>query len=129
MAQRVIGEGAAREGKVAADIGPDDARALLEAWLRAMGLEMRGRELLDYLQSDDFSHADLYRRARRIHERRLRAAVGRGAEAVARGDVPAPIAGLFEALMPAVPYAPSTAFLGAEKAKLAAATASRDGSR
>ena len=34
MAQRVIGEGAAREGKVAADIGPDDARALLEAWLR-----------------------------------------------------------------------------------------------
>ena len=29
----MIGEGAAREGKVAADIGPDDARALLEAWL------------------------------------------------------------------------------------------------
>ena len=27
MAERVIGEGAAREGKVAADIGPDDARA------------------------------------------------------------------------------------------------------
>ena len=33
MAERVIREGAAREGKVAADIGPDDARALLEAWL------------------------------------------------------------------------------------------------
>ena len=120
MAQRVIGEGAAREGKVAADIGPDDARALLEAWLRRMGLEMRGRELLDHLQSDGFSHADLYRRARRIHERRLRAAVGAGAEAVARGDAPAAIAGLFEALVPAVPYAPSAAFLGAEKAKLAA---------
>ena len=34
---------------------------------------MRGRELIDYLQAEDFSHADLYRRARRIHERRLRA--------------------------------------------------------
>ncbi len=40
-----------------------------------MDLDLRGRELLDYLQSDGFSHADLYRRARRIHERRLRAAV------------------------------------------------------
>ena len=33
MAERVIREGAVREGKVAADIGPDDARCLLEAWL------------------------------------------------------------------------------------------------
>ncbi len=120
MAQRVIGEGAAREGKVATDIGPDDARALLEAWLRSMGLEMRGRELLDHLQADGFSHADLYRRARRIHERRLRLAVGAGAEAAARGDALSAAPGLFEALLPAVPYAPSVAFLGAEKAKLSA---------
>jgi glycosyltransferase involved in cell wall biosynthesis/predicted metal-dependent phosphoesterase TrpH len=119
MAQRAIGEGAAREGKVAADIGPDDARALLDAWLRGMGLNMRGRELLDYLQSAGFSHADLYRRARRIHDRRLRTAMASGGEAVARGDVPAAISGLFEALVPAVPYAPPTVFLGAEKAKLA----------
>ncbi len=75
MAERVIREGAAREGKVAADIGPDDARALLEAWLAGVGLELRGRELIAYLQSDGFSHADLYRRARRIHDRRLRAAL------------------------------------------------------
>ena len=120
MAQRVIGEGAAREGKVATDIGPGDARALLEAWLQGMGLRMRGRELLDHLQSDGFSHADLYRRARRIHERRLRLAVGAGAEAAARGDMLSAASGLFEALVPAVPYAPSTAFLGAEKAKLSA---------
>ena len=46
MAQRVIGEGAAREGKVAADIGPDDARTLLESWLRSVGIEERGRELI-----------------------------------------------------------------------------------
>jgi glycosyltransferase involved in cell wall biosynthesis/predicted metal-dependent phosphoesterase TrpH len=118
MAERVIREGTAREGKVAADIGPDDARCLLEAWLDGIGLELHGRELIAYLQSDGFSHADLYRRARRIHDRRLRAAVDNGVEAVARGDYPAAIGGFFEALVPAAPYAPSIAFLGAEKAKL-----------
>jgi glycosyltransferase involved in cell wall biosynthesis/predicted metal-dependent phosphoesterase TrpH len=118
MAERVISEGAAREGKVAADIGPDDARCLLEAWLLGVGIDLRGRELLAYLQSDGFSHADLYRRARRIHDRRLRVAIEEGIEAVARQDLPAALTGLFQALIPAVPYAPSTAFLGAEKAKI-----------
>jgi glycosyltransferase involved in cell wall biosynthesis/predicted metal-dependent phosphoesterase TrpH len=118
MAERVIGEGAAREGKVAADIGPDDARCLLEAWLQGVGIDLRGRELIAYLQSDGFSHADLYRRARRIHDRRLRTAVAEGSAAVARQDFPAALTGIFEALIPAVPYAPSTAFLGAEKAKI-----------
>jgi len=125
MAERVIREGGAREGKVAADIGPDDARCLLEAWLTGIGLELRGRELIAYLQSDGFSHADLYRHARRIHDRRLRAAVEGGGEAVARGDYPAAVSGFFEALVPAVPYAPSTVFLGNEKAKLR----SREGER
>jgi glycosyltransferase involved in cell wall biosynthesis/predicted metal-dependent phosphoesterase TrpH len=120
IAQRTIGEGAAREGKVAADIGPDDARALLEAWLRSIDLDPRGRALLTYLQAEDFSHADLYRRARRTHERRLRTAVSGGSAAAARGDIGAAIGGLFDALLPAVPYAPATALLGAEKAKLSA---------
>jgi glycosyltransferase involved in cell wall biosynthesis/predicted metal-dependent phosphoesterase TrpH len=118
MAERVIREGAAREGKIAADIGPEDARCLLEAWLAGMGLDLRGRELIAYLQSDGFSHADLYRRARRIHDRRLRVAVEQGTAAVASGDLAGAINGLFEAMVPAVPYAPSTVFLGAEKAKL-----------
>jgi glycosyltransferase involved in cell wall biosynthesis/predicted metal-dependent phosphoesterase TrpH len=118
MAERVISEGAVREGKVATDIGPDDARCLLEAWLAAMGLDLRGRELIAYLQSEDFSHADLYRRARRIHDRRLRSAIDEGSAAVGRGDYGGAVNGLFGALMPAVPYAPSTAFLGAEKAML-----------
>ena len=86
IAQRTISEGAAREGKVAADIGPDDARALLEAWLRSLGLEQRGPELIAYLQAEDFSHADLYRRARRTHERRLRGAIAGGTEAAREGD-------------------------------------------
>ncbi|HEX5711757.1 MAG TPA: glycosyltransferase [Solirubrobacterales bacterium] len=118
MAERVIREGAAREGKVAADIGPDDARCLLEAWLSGVGVDLRGRELIAYLQSDEFSHADFYRRARRIHDRRLRAAVEGGTAAIAGGDLGAAAGGLFAALVPAVPYAPSTVFLGAEKAKL-----------
>ncbi len=125
IAQRTISEGAAREGKVAADIGPDDARALLEAWLRAVELDLRGRELLAYMQADDFSHADLYRRARRTHERRLRDAISAGTGAAREGNVAGAIGGLFDALIPAVPYAPATTFLGAEKAKLA----SRSGER
>ncbi len=119
IAQRVVSQGAAREGAIAADIGPDDARALLDSWLSSIGIELRGRELLDHLQAEEFSHADLYRRARRIHDRRLRGAIAAGAEAVARGDVQAAVGGVFEALLPAIPYAPPTVFLGAEKAKLA----------
>ena len=86
IAQRVIGQGAAREGAVAADIGPDDARRLLETWLDSVGLDLRGRALISHLQSDGFSHADLYRRARRAHERRLRSAVADGSRAVLEGD-------------------------------------------
>ncbi len=119
ICQRVVGQGAAREGAIAADIGPDDARTLLDSWLRSIGVEVRGRELIRYLQSDDFSHADLYRRARRVHDRRLRSAIEEGAMAVAVGDVHAAVSGVFGALLPAIPYAPPTVFLGAEKAKLA----------
>jgi glycosyltransferase involved in cell wall biosynthesis/predicted metal-dependent phosphoesterase TrpH len=119
IAQRTISEGAAREGKVAADIGPDDARALLEAWLASVDLDLRGRELLAYLQAEDFSHADLYRRARRTHERRLRRAIVKGAAGAREGNFAAAVGGLFDAVIPAVPYVPATTFLGAEKAKLA----------
>jgi glycosyltransferase involved in cell wall biosynthesis/predicted metal-dependent phosphoesterase TrpH len=120
IAQRTISQGAAREGKVAADIGPDDARALLEAWLCSVEIDLRGRDLLTFLQAEEFSHADLYRRARRTHERRLRAAIAAGTAAAAEGNLAAVTAGLFEAIVPAVPYVPATTFLGAEKAKLAA---------
>src|SRR6476659_2123103 len=55
IAQRVVGQGSAREGAIAADVGPDDARALLDSWLDSIGIELRGRELLAYLQAEDFS--------------------------------------------------------------------------
>ncbi len=118
IAQRVVGQGAAREGSAAADLGPDDARGLLDAWLDSVGIEQRGRKLLDRLQAEDFSHRDLYRRAHRVHDRRLRSTVELASRAVGAGDLPATFNGLFQALIPALPYAPSAAFLGAEKAKL-----------
>jgi predicted metal-dependent phosphoesterase TrpH len=119
ISQRVVGQGAAREGVVAADIGPEDARTLLDSWLRSIGIEARGRELIRHLQSDGFSHEDLYRRARRVHDRRLRAAIEEGAISVAVGDVHSAVSEIFTALLPAIPYAPPTVFLGAEKSKLA----------
>jgi len=119
IAQRTISEGAAREGKVAADIGPEDARALLDAWLASVELDLRGRDLLAYMQAEDFSHTDLYRLARRTHERRLRAAIALGETNAREGNVAGAVGGLFDAVIPAVPYVPATTFLGAEKAKLA----------
>jgi glycosyltransferase involved in cell wall biosynthesis/predicted metal-dependent phosphoesterase TrpH len=125
IAQRVVGQGAAREGAVAADIGPEDARTLLDSWLRSIGIEVRGRELIRHLQSEEFSHADLYRRARRVHDRRLRAAIEDGTMSVAVGDVHSAVSGVFSALLPAIPYAPPTVFLGAEKSKLAVRSGER----
>ena len=118
ICRRVVSQGSVREGAVVADIGPADARALLDAWLASMGIELRGRELIAHLQEEGFSHADLYRRARRVHDRRLREAIGAGTAALAAGDLPSAAAGLFGALMPAIPYAPPTVLLGGEKTKL-----------
>jgi glycosyltransferase involved in cell wall biosynthesis/predicted metal-dependent phosphoesterase TrpH len=120
IASRVLAEGVAREGKVAADLGPEDARALLDTWLASAELDLCGRELIDYLQADGFSHADLYRRARRIHECRLRKAAASAAAAIGQAEAPVALQKLFEALVPAVPYVPPTAFLGTEKARLTA---------
>src|SRR5918998_3400501 len=59
MVERVMVEGEARLGPDANDLGPGDARAVLRAWLEAVGLDVDERELLAHLQSDDFSHAGL----------------------------------------------------------------------
>ncbi|MEO8688990.1 MAG: glycosyltransferase [Solirubrobacteraceae bacterium] len=121
MVERVMSESDARSGALATDMGRDDARALLRAWLASIDLDLPDRELLAYLQSDGFSHAELFRRARRAHERKLQASVGRVLEAASgadQADWAGAAAGVFEACIAAIPYAPATAFQSREKHKL-----------
>jgi glycosyltransferase involved in cell wall biosynthesis len=121
-----MSEGDVRRGESVGDLGPEDARALLGAFVAAVGLEP-GRALIDQMQSDEFSHAELARRARHVHERRLQGAVNNTIQAVAETSEPRELTDravdaereLFWAAIPAIPYAPAAAFLGKEKAKLA----------
>ncbi len=125
IAERVMSEGDTRRGEVTSDLGPEDARALLDAFVASVGVEP-GRALIDHMQADDFSHAELARRARRVHERRLRLVVGETLQKLESGVEPSELAAhaiatgrnLFQAAIPAIPYAPAAAFLGKEKAKL-----------
>jgi glycosyltransferase involved in cell wall biosynthesis/predicted metal-dependent phosphoesterase TrpH len=135
MARRLLREGDLRHGPVGGDLNPDDARCLLRAWLEAVELEhldvLTGiphgggqageHALIAYMQDDGFSHGDLYRRACRAHEHKLRAAV-EVAVSAATGHDGALLAagGLFEACVAAIPYAPASAFLANEQTKLAA---------
>jgi glycosyltransferase involved in cell wall biosynthesis/predicted metal-dependent phosphoesterase TrpH len=120
MVERVMREGDVRHGTVATDLGPEDARALLRSWLASMDLQMDEQELLHALQEGELSHPDLFRRARRIHERRLADTVH---EIVRQADGPAldlstAARELFDSCIPAIPYAAAAAFLGREKLKL-----------
>jgi glycosyltransferase involved in cell wall biosynthesis/predicted metal-dependent phosphoesterase TrpH len=116
MVERVMTEGDARSGSIGCDLGPEDAQALLRAWLDAVDLRMSERDLLALLQSDGFSHAGLERRARRVHERRLESAVSRTAQDPSQ--IAAAAQEIFTACFAAIPYAPAAAFLGREKDKL-----------
>ena len=119
MIERVMSQGEKREGALAEELGPDDARALLRGWLDSVDLDLDAHELIAFMQADDFSHADLFRRARRRHERALAKAVEHTLEtAAAQGDFALAALGLFAACVPAIPYAPAAAFLGREKQKL-----------
>jgi glycosyltransferase involved in cell wall biosynthesis/predicted metal-dependent phosphoesterase TrpH len=121
IVERVMREGDVRHGATSGDLGPEDARALLRAWISGMELEVDERSLLELLQEGDISHADLYRRGRRIHERKLAAAVA-GVVNTTAGDGPLNLQPaaieLFDACLPAIPYAAAAAFLGREKFKL-----------
>ncbi len=122
MVNRLLREGDARRGAVGSDVTPDDARCLLRAWLSAVELDhLDERQLVAFMQEESFSHADLYRRACRLHERKLRRAVDAAVSAAAgQTDVLGAAEGLFEACIAAIPYAPATAFLANEQEKLAA---------
>ena len=116
MVERVMTEGDARSGSMGCDLGPEDAQALLRAWLDAVDIRMSERDLLALLQSDGFSHAGLERRARRVHERRLASAVARAVQDPSQ--IAAAAQDVFTACFAAIPYAPAAAFLGREKSKL-----------
>ncbi len=121
MVQRLMKEGDARSSHTGTGLCPDDARALLRAWLGAVELDLTESELIRLMQGEGFFHADLYRRARRIHERKLALAVEQVAASVTNpggADLVATADTLFEACLAAIPYAPAAAFLGREKAKL-----------
>lgn len=129
MVERVMREGGhrgrdarglSRRGVVGADLGPDDARALLRAWLHAVELDLDERELVAMLQDETFHHAALYRRARRCHERKLAGAVDGVLGTAEQGGaaLPGAVSALFDACVAAIPYVPAAAFLGREKAKL-----------
>jgi glycosyltransferase involved in cell wall biosynthesis/predicted metal-dependent phosphoesterase TrpH len=122
MMRRLLSEADVRHGAVGSDLNPDDARCLLRAWMSAVELgHLDERGLIAYMQQEDFSHADLYRRACRLHERKLRRAVSEAiAAAMGKAEVQVAAEGLFEACIAAIPYAPASAFLANEQAKLAA---------
>jgi glycosyltransferase involved in cell wall biosynthesis/predicted metal-dependent phosphoesterase TrpH len=122
MASRVLREGDRRAGPDGGELSPEDARRLLQAWLSAVGFAERGgQELIEHMQGENFSHAELHRRACRVHEQRLGQAVGLAVDAVG-GAVPVEAVGgaIFDACIAAIPYAPATAFLANEQSKLGA---------
>ena len=121
IVERVMCEGDARQGSGAADLQDKDALALLRAWLLAMDLDVDEHKLLTQLQEGELGHADLDRRARRVHERKLAAVVHDTVASLeqSRLDGGAVALALFDACIPAIPYAAASAFLGREKAKLA----------
>ncbi|HEX5192287.1 MAG TPA: glycosyltransferase [Solirubrobacteraceae bacterium] len=127
MVERVMREGHVRVGAAQADLGPRDAVALLRAWLEAMELELDEQQLLYALQAGELGHPDLERRARRIHERWLAEAVDAVVEMSRAGsvDVGSAARSLFDACIPAIPYAAADAFLGREKLKLTRSDADR----
>jgi len=121
IAERVVADGALRGGEATAELGAREARALLRAWLDSVELSAEPGRLIETMQEHGFSHLDFARRARRIHERKLREAVESASEAAVSGEGLAEAAvGLFDACVPAIPYVPATAILGSEKAKLSA---------
>ncbi len=121
IVERVMREGNLRSGESQRDIGPEDALALLRSWLGAMKLEIDERKLIQHLQDGDIGHQDLARRARRIHERELARVVHDTMAVIQEGRLPEfgrTASDLFDACIPAIPYAAATAFLGREKLKL-----------
>ena len=120
IVERVVADGGERGGSPRPHLGPAEADTLLRAWLAGLDLGADPGSLIALMQADDFTHADLARRARRSHERRMRDAIaGLTAATRSRDGYGAAVRGLFEACVPAIPYIPAATILGKETAKLA----------
>jgi len=126
LAERVVADGEARGEAGGPDLGPDEALAMLRAWLESVDLAAEPMSLIAAMKADGFTHDDLYRRARRAHERRMREVVETAAASISSGGGLGGVPGdLLAASVPAVPYVAATTILGREKAKLS----SREGER
>jgi hypothetical protein len=77
-----------------------------------MDLGIDERRLIGLLQAGELGHTDLYRRARRIHERKLADAVDAIVSMTDGGqvDIGAAALSLFHACTPAIPYAAAFRF-------------------
>ena len=123
MVERVMTRGRrAQRRDRPADLGPEDARGLLRAWLARSSSTSSERELIAHMQADGFSHADLYRRACRAtsasSQARGRRRVGRRERA---GDAAArpprrSVRGLHRRRSPTRPRPPSWPRAGASSA-------------
>ena len=117
VAERIINRSVSGQEEIGG-LGPQDARRLLAAWLEQTELNLGLDALLACFQADDFSHASLELRVRRIHERKLARAVTKLTADGAAGNFFGAIAPLVAACLPAVPYVPAQALRAHEHAKL-----------
>ena len=110
MVRRLLREGDARQGASGSGgtVSPEDARCLLRAWLAAVEPTTSTRAADRHMQEESFSHSDLYRRACRLHERKLRAAVELAVRAAGDPQTPVMAAaeGVFEGCIAAIPTPP-----------------------
>ena len=122
MAGRLLREGDARQGsgEGGASFSPQDARSLLHAWLRAVELDhLDEAGLIAYMQTGQLQ--PLRSLPARLSRARAQAPRGRRAGACGgawRARRRERREGLFESCTAAIPYAPATAFLANERAKL-----------
>jgi glycosyltransferase involved in cell wall biosynthesis/predicted metal-dependent phosphoesterase TrpH len=124
LAERIVLDGEFRGGSGVLDdgtpaLGRQEAASLLHAWLAQLELESGTGGLIGRMQADDFSHSALERRARRVHEHRLRAAAGELAGAAGPEAIAPAAQRLLGACLPALPYVPAAAFLAREQRRLA----------
>ena len=116
LLERVVGEGRERSGRRRRATSPPTTPARCSPRGSRRSGSTAARALIELMQADGFSHRDLYRRARSVHDARLRAVSDAATEEIAeRGSAVQTTAALFQACVPVIPYAPAIAFLAGER--------------